>query len=297
MKRLLLLAVVIVIIAMLVMVARRWWQAGASRDRPGTGRPSSGQGWLLLLLPLPVAAAAAVSLARGQLVPLLGNTLGYGLFLGGALLIRRGRLSRSPILGERWPWKTLGGGLIGLATGMTAWLGVGHHPAIAAAFGLTALLGCYLTYGFDRLLASGAGAGARISGHTRATLVDAERSIIAIEQASQDLRQPELDTRLRRIAELARGILERIKEDPRDLRQARRFLNLYLDGVQRVVEGYVKTHGRIAAPQLEERFRHALVTIEDAFQAQQETLLQSDLDDLDVQIEVLTEQLKREGII
>jgi len=74
-------------------------------------------------------------------------------------------------------------------------------------------------------------------------------------------------------------------------------LRVSLDGVQRVVEGYVRTHGRIAAPQLEERFRHALVTIEDAFQAQQQTLLQSDLDDLDVQIEVLTEQLKREGII
>jgi len=294
MKRLLILAVVIAIVAMLAIAVWRRWQPGASRDRSRAMLTSSGQAWLLLLLPLPVAAAAVVSLARGQLLPLLGNSLGYGLFMAGALLVRRARLSGSTIIGERWPWRTLGAGLIALATATTAWLGVGHHPAIAAIFGLTALLGCYLTYGFDPILISG---GRRISGHARATLADAERSIVAIEQASHDLRQPELDSRLRRIAELARGILERIKEDPRDLRQARRFLNLYLDGVQRVVEGYVRTHGRIAAPQLEERFRHALVTIEDAFQAQQQTLLQSDLDDLDVQIEVLTEQLKREGII
>jgi hypothetical protein len=294
MKRLLILAVIIAIVAMLAIAVWRRWQPGASRERSSAMLTSSGQAWLLLLLPLPVAAAAVVSLARGQLLPLLGNSLGYGLFLAGALLVRRGRLSGSTIIGERWPWRTLGAGLIALATATTAWLGVGHHPAIAAVFGLTALLGCYLTYGFDSILISG---GHRISGHALATLADAERSIVAIEQASHELRQPELDARLRRIAELARGILQRIKDDPRDLRQARRFLNLYLDGVQRVVEGYVRTHGRIAAPQLEERFRHALVTIEDAFQAQQQTLLQSDLDDLDIQIEVLTEQLKREGII
>ena len=41
----------------LVLVARRWWQAGTSPDRPGAGRPSSRQVWLLLLL-LPLAALA-----------------------------------------------------------------------------------------------------------------------------------------------------------------------------------------------------------------------------------------------
>ena len=296
MKRLLLLAAVVLIAATLLLLLWRRVSGSTPEDGHGTARPSPATGWLLFLLPVPVAAAAAVSLARGQLVPFLGDAIGYGLFLGGALLVRRGLLSGGDAAGPRWPFKTLGGAVIGLATGTTAWLGVGHHPAIAAAFALVAWVGCHLTYGDDldalrRLRRRGIGR------HTRATLAQAEGSIAAIEQASREIRQPELDTRLRRVIGLAREILSRLEDDPRELRRARKFLSVYLDGVERVVAGYAKTHTQVAAPDLDERFRHALVTIEAVFREQQQKLLESDVQDLDVQIEVLTQQLEREGII
>jgi hypothetical protein len=294
MTRLLLLGAFALIAAMVAMLLWQRLTNGPSRQRADAAQPSSASGWLLFLLPLPVAVAAAVSLAQGQLVALLGNTLGYGLFLGGALLVRRGLLSAGKSSAAAWPIKTSGSALVSLATGITAWLGVGHHPAIAVAFGLVALLGCYLTYGFD-LQASRRALG--IGQQDRTTLTQAERSIAAIEQASRDIEQPELDARLRRIAELARAVLNRLEDDPRDLRRARKFLNVYLDGVKSVVEGYAKTHGRVDAPELDERFRHALITVEDAFREQEQTLLESDVDQLDLQIEVLTQQLKREGII
>ncbi len=93
-------------------------------------------------------------MARGLLVPMIGNAVGYGLFLGGAWLLWRGLVSeavyeRRLVAKTPWPLKTVGGGLIGLGTGLTAWLGVGHHPGIAFAFGLVALLGCRLFYGVD----------------------------------------------------------------------------------------------------------------------------------------------------
>ena len=296
MKRLLLLTVIVLIATALVMLLWRRLQNNAPRQPPDAARPSSQSGWLLFLLPLPVAAAAVVSLAQGHLVALLGNSIGYGLFLGGALLVRRGSLSAGKASVAGWPMKTLGSALVALATGITAWLGVGHHPAIAVAFALLALLGCYLTYGFDlhlqrrrRFLGVGK--------HDRIALMQAERSISAIEQAIRDIRQPELEARLRRIAALATAILNRLEQDPHRLRRARKFLNVYLDGVKSVVEGYAKTHAQVNAPELDERFRHALITVEDAFREQQQRLLDSDVDDLDVQIEVLTQQLKREGIV
>lgn len=271
---------------------RRWAKAGPARRRGITNRPPVTL-WLLFLLPLPVAAAAAISLARGQLVALLGNALGYGLLLGGTLLLWRG-LAITGGAG-RWPRKTLGSALIGLGTGITAWLGVGHGPAIAAAFALVATLGCALTFGID--LGRRRAVGAGIGDQARAALDRAGRAIVAIDQAARVIRQPELNARLRRIAESAREVLQQIEDDPRDLRRARKFLNVYLDGVQRVVEGYAKTHGQVDAPRLDERFRQALITVEDAFQAQRQTLLQRDIEDLDVQIEVLTRQLEREGIL
>jgi hypothetical protein len=294
MKRLLLLTVIVLIATALVVLLWRRLQNNAPRKPPDAARPSSQSGWLLFLLPLPVAAAAVVSLAQGHLVALLGNSIGYGLFLGGALLVRRGSLSAGKASLVAWPMKTLGSALVALATGTTAWLGVGHHPAIAVAFALLALLGCYLTYGFDlqrsrRFL--------DIGKHYRIALTQAERSIAAIEQAIRDIHQPELEARLRRIAALAMAILNRLEQNPHGLRRARKFLNVYLDGVKSVVEGYARTHAQVNAPELDERFRHALITVEDAFREQQQRLLDSDVDDLDVQIEVLTQQLKREGIV
>jgi hypothetical protein len=294
MKRLLLLTVIVLIATALVVLLWRRLQNNAPRKPPDAARPSSQSGWLLFLLPLPVAAAAVVSLAQGHLVALLGNSIGYGLFLGGALLVRRGSLSAGKASLVAWPMKTLGSALVALATGTIAWLGVGHHPAIAVAFALLALLGCYLTYGFDlqrsrRFL--------DIGKHYRIALTQAERSIAAIEQAIRDIQQPELEARLRRIAALAMAILNRLEQNPHGLRRARKFLNVYLDGVKSVVEGYARTHAQVNAPELDERFRHALITVEDAFREQQQRLLDSDVDDLDVQIEVLTQQLKREGIV
>ncbi|WP_295581099.1 5-bromo-4-chloroindolyl phosphate hydrolysis family protein [uncultured Lamprocystis sp.] len=273
------------------------WQRLMRRDAgpDAAASPSPVAGLLLFLVPLPVAAAAVVALARGQLWPLLGDLLGYGLFLGGALLVRRGVRFPGGAAGVRRPFKLLGSVLIGLATGVTAWLGVGHHPAIAVAFALVALLGCYLTYGFDWYPGRSNGRG--LSKQAGAALAQAQQTLIAIEQAGRDIRQPDLGARLRRIIGLARAILSRLEDDPRDLRRARKFLNVYLDGVQHVVAGYAKTHQHISTPELDERFLRALITVEAVFREQQQALLASDLDQLDVQLEVLTQQLQREGII
>jgi len=293
MPRLLLLTAVFLVAATGLLLL---WRHVMRRDAgPDAASPSPLAGLLLFLVPLPVAAAAVVALAQGQIWPLLGNTLGYGLFLGGALLVRRGLLFPGGAAGVRHPFKLLGSALIGVATGVTAWLGVGHHPAIAIAFALVALLGCYLTYGFDWFPV-------RSNDHAlgkqaRAALEQAQETITAIEQAGRAIRQPDLGARLRRITELAHAILNRLEDDPRDLRRARKFLIVYLDGVQRVVAGYAKTHQHISAPDIDERFLRALITVEEVFREQQQALLASDLDQLDVQLEVLTLQLQREGII
>ena len=305
MGRFLLLAGAVLASSVALILFLKWKiQTMAERYRLPSGQLPSAKGVLMFLLPLPVLAAAVVSLARGQLGPLIGDAAGYSLFLSGALLLRRGLLSegeydRRRIAKVPWPLKTLGGGLIGLATAVTAWLGAGHHPAIAAAFGLAALLGCYLNYGFDPRVAKRVtdGYGVDTTDQVLEALAQAERSIVAIEQAGRDIRNAELNDRLRRIAKLARDILKLLEEDPRDLRRARKFLNVYLDGAQKVTEGYAKTHARVAAPDLDDNFRRVLATIEEVFQEQQQKLLETDITDLDVQIEVLATQLKREGVI
>ena len=305
MGRLLLLASVVLIpLTALILLIQRTTRSMAERFQQIPSPFQALKGILMFLLPLPVLIAAAVSLRRDSLNGLIGNTAGYGLFLAGALLLRHGLLSeveydRRRVARAPWPFKTLGGAVIALATSVTAWLGAGHHLVIAAAFGLVALFGCYLSYGFDpytakRFTDSG---GIDTTDRVLETLAQAECGIAAIEQATRDIRNAELNSRLRRIVALAQQILSLLAEDPRDLRRARKFLNVYLDGAKQVTEGYAKTHGRVSAPELEDNFRQALIKIEEVFTEQQQKLLESDVSDLDVRIEVLTTELKQEGVL
>lgn len=301
MKRLLLLVMFLVVaVAILMLLWRRLSGPGKAEDEV-TKTAAAQQDWPLFVLPLPAAVAALVALLGGQLGMLLGDLMGYGLMLGGALLVRLGLGNeRSAIGTARW-WhlapKTLGALILALGSGITAWLGAGHHPGIALAFALLTLLGFHLVYGLDLSFQHRLRRPSGLGAQGAASLREAARAIAAIEQARLEIRQPELDTRLANITALARQILERVEDDPRDLWRARKFLTVYLEGVQRVVEGYAKTHGRVAAPELDQRFRHALETVEAAFREQHQVLLERDVEDLDVQIEVLTQQLEREGIL
>jgi hypothetical protein len=300
MKRLLLLLIVFAVAAALVAVVWRWINGQAADEPEAAEGAGAAPEWPLFVLSLPAAAAALVALIRGQLALLLGDVLGYSLLLGGALLARRGLDGTAAVPGagtwwRRWSPKTAGAGLLALGSGVTAWLGAGHHPAIAVVFALVTLLGFHLVYGLDLAMLRRRPPGLGRSGSE--SLRRAAGSIAAIEQASRNIRQPELDSRLARIATLARQILARVQDDPRDLWRARKFLNVYLDGVQRVVEGYAGTHGEVATPELEQRFRHALETVEAAFREQHQVLLERDVEDLDVPIAVRTRQLAREGTL
>jgi hypothetical protein len=156
----LLLVAILTAIAVLILVVRsRLLGTDKSGIRSRISRIRQ-RAFLMFLLTLPVLIAAVVAMARGLLMPMIGNAVGYGLLLGGAWLLWRGLVAeadyeRRLVAKTPWPLKASGGVLIGLGTGLTAWLGVGHHPGIAFAFGVVALLGCRLFYGGDPAPPSG----------------------------------------------------------------------------------------------------------------------------------------------
>jgi hypothetical protein len=204
---------------------------------------------LLWLLPLPLIPATLIALASGQFSTFLANASAYGLFVGGAILVRNGfqqevsqKQQRFQTV-ARFPFKTAGGLTTGLATALTAWGGAGHSPAVALAFGVGAFAAFVLLYGLDPRRESSVVEGGHANAERVAeALQQAEQRILAIDQARAQLKQPEMDQRLRRITALARDILAEIARDPRDLRRARKFLTTYLDGAQRVIAGYAKAH-------------------------------------------------------
>lgn len=260
---------------------------------------------LLFLLPLPVLLATVFALGRGDLLASIINGTAYALYLSGALLTRFGlrnaaiyerrKVARAPA----YPLKLWGAVTTAFATGFTALFAANHRFSIAVGFALGAFFGCYLMYGFDPRSAKQAvdAQGIDTTDQVTRALQRAEAMLAAIEQASHRIKNPELTGRLRRITELARQILMDLEEDPRDLYRARKFLNVYLEGAQQVTQGYARTHSQADSEELEAKFRRVLITIEDVFQEQRQKLLEHDVVDLDVQIEVLSKQLKREGVV
>lgn len=270
----------------------------------GKGRQFRPKGLLLFMLPMPLLLATLTALASGRVAALLANGIGFGLFLVAAWLTRVGmqdeqrpseaRFNRP----TRLPLKNLGGGVLGVATGFAALFAAGHGITISIAFAFVAMLAFHLLYGFQ---APRRPVAISIDDKAEAKVVeialrDAERHLTAIGHAADGLPDRELQERLNRIAGKGRGILQQIADKPGTLRRARKFLTVYLDGVREVTQGYAKTHQVADSSTLDRNFREVLASIEGVFDEQRRKLLETDVMDLDIQIEVLKKQIEQEGL-
>lgn len=262
------------------------------------------KGLLLYFLPLAAVPATVIAFGKGHLVGIFANGGSYTLYLLAAILLRRGLVEEAKYHDKRisnppkWALKTYAAILVAIATTLIAWLGANYTVLVSIAFGVGALLGMYLTYGFDpRIEKMVTGSHGYSAAEITETIATAEQIITQIEHANQRIDNTEFNSRIIRICGAAREVLEVIEQDPGDIRRARKFLNVYLVGARKVSEGYAKTHEKMESDELEQNFRNILVTIEKVFREQKQKLLENDFFDLDVQMEVLATQLKREGIL
>jgi 5-bromo-4-chloroindolyl phosphate hydrolysis protein len=262
------------------------------------------RGVWLFLLPMPLLGAAVIALAKGALLKLVVNSVALAIMLYAAILARKGLAKeaeynhRKVATAPRYPLKTAAAGLIALATTTVAYFSVDYSLTIAVCFGIGAFVGFYLLYGLDPREEKAVKISHGLTTEDVVRAVDeGRRAIASIEDANSRLNNPELSHRLERITELANKILTAIEEEPRDLRRARKFLTVYLDGAKRVTEGYARLHGNGQVGELEDNFRRVLVTIERVFNEQYARLQENNVLDLDVQIEVLKTQLEQEGVV
>lgn len=265
---------------------------------------SKAVGLALFILPLPLLLKAILSLWTGNAEALLVSGGSWALFTLAAVLARRGLQAElleaeRPFLSRRArSLKTAGGITLAVATMVAALFAASHTVFIALAFGALAALGYNLLYGFG---SKGEARPAQIddlAAEAEPLLREGWRRLEQIEVASRQIGSGEFRHRLSNIVRGAERILKLLAEDPRDLRRARKFLTVYLDGAQKITEDYARTHTQQAASaELEHTFRTLLVDMENTCDEQYRKLLQHDVSDLEVQIEVLSTRLRREGVL
>jgi 5-bromo-4-chloroindolyl phosphate hydrolysis protein len=262
--------------------------------------------WALKIAAVAFAGPFTLALLRGAPTDALALAAAMALLFGGGQLVARGcreeaeREGRTLALSET-PWKTLGAIAVGIAAFLIS-LGAAHDGTLMAIlFGVLTGGACALTYGLDqrvdrRAIAAAAQRAGLRGKDVIGALEEAHRKVHAIQDAAQGLHSRELKARLDRICRQAQTILDQLEQNPNKLSRARRFLVTYLDGTRDVVTRYAQQQKDLADTPLAGNFRNVLDTVEKVFAEQEELLRRDDQLNLEVQIEVLETQLKREGV-
>lgn len=209
----------------------------------------SAAAFFLFLLPTPVLIRAIFAIFGGKILLLAWCLILYAVFIVGATLVKRGlaleaqykarRIAKASLL----PYKTAGSLVLGLATIATAWGLVGHGLFLSIAFGIGAVAGSLMLYGLDPMGAKGVSTDGGVdSVKVVAALETARSKLDRIEKAAWNIRNREFQRRIKSILGSAYLVLDEIEKDPRDLRRARKFLNVYLDGAVEVTERYAATY-------------------------------------------------------
>ncbi|MDJ0655031.1 MAG: 5-bromo-4-chloroindolyl phosphate hydrolysis family protein [Xanthomonadales bacterium] len=259
---------------------------------------SGPRGLLLFLLPLPLVAVLLAALVQGELLRALLSGGSLAMFYTAGAWMRRGLQEETAFFERKYateapfPRKTLASLLVGAGTFVTAQFLAGIPLLETIGYSLGSVVGSLLVYGLDPRKPRSAGLDKTLA----EALAVAEQQILEIELANSDIKCPELTERMDRITDKAREILDVLIHKPQAASEARRFLSSYLEGAERVTKGYAGTHRKAGSQELEDNFRKVLITIEDVFEEQHQRLMEDELTDLDVQIEVLKTQLKREGV-
>lgn len=281
-------------------------RGGARKYNPeDTKRLPKTRALLLFLLPLPLLLASLIALFRDdKALVALGSGVAFAIIMVSANLMRKGVSIEAEAMRRRIvrrssmiPYKMLSAGLLGAGIFIGAKLGSGETLISSILLGVVAFVGAVLVYGRDpSRTAPDMPAIGVTSEEVLEILNEADAKILAIEAARDRIHNVELKDRLKTIVSGVREIMGIIEDDPRDLRGARKFLKVYLDGAQRVTEGYADTHKYGDNGVLENNFRNVLNTIETVIGEQKIKLRENNLTELDVQIEVLQLQLEKEGV-
>ena len=122
----------------------------------------------------------------------------------------------------------------------------------------------------------------------------------AVLDMSNEIPKQSVRTKVEQLCRTGEHIVAELGREPRQVELARAFLTYYLEAAQRIVKRYVEL-GRRESPAQEvrdtlERAEVSLDSIQRAFDQQLAALLQSDIIDLDSEIELLEKTVQMDGM-
>lgn len=272
--------------------------------RNRTARRVSLRARLLFLAPLPLLFAGLGSITRGSASEMLGELGGFAGLMLAAWLLNEGlraeeayaarAVARPPAI----PRKLFAAILTGASV---AWAGVaslGNPLPGALAFGVLAGAAHLLAFGIDPLRKKGLEGIDEFATDRVARAIDqAEELVRQIGDASKRIGDRRLEGRVDRLCDQAREVFRVVERDPRDLSRARTFLSVYLLGLRDATVKFADVWSRSRDPEARKAYEDLLGDLEQSFTTQRTHLLEDDRSSLDIEIEVLRDRLKQDGLV
>ncbi len=236
------------------------------------------------------AVSMALGLAAAGTLALAAWLLREGLRAEAAYAARR--VARRPVL----PRKMLASLLTGIGAGLAAYK---TEPGLVAPllYGGAALGLHALAFGIDPLRDKGMeGIDTFQQDRVARAVAEAEGYLSAMSEAVRRAGDRKIEARVERFQKTARDLFRTVEEDPRDLTGARKYMSVYLMGARDATIKFADLHARHPDRKARADYTALLNDLEQNFAARTRKMLTDDHSDLTIEIEVLRDRLKREGV-
>ncbi|CUH60318.1 5-bromo-4-chloroindolyl phosphate hydrolysis family protein [Thalassobacter stenotrophicus] len=276
-------------------------QPGAKPSPLASAKPSRHRLRLLILflLPLPLLflglgkppLAMAVDFTAAATLIFAAWLLQEGLKAENAFNDRK--IARRPA----FPRKICASVLTGIGIALATMDGLSGIPG-AALYGIVGGILHSFSFGIDPLRDKGMEGIDTFQTERVATALDkAEGYLAEMKDAALRAGDRGVMARVDRFQTTARVMFRTVEEDPRDLSAARKFLGIYLVAARDATVKFADLFAQTRDAQTLADYDALLTDLEASFEAKREKLLVADRSDLDIEIEVLRDRLKRDGLL
>lgn len=137
-------------------------------------------------------------------------------------------------------------------------------------------------------------------GELKRIVREGKEQVSRIEEIGLKIMDHKVRVEILEICSVAGDIFDNFIKDPRDIKESRRFLIYYLDTTERIVSKYYElsraTYLSDDAKKTLKNVESTLVLIKDSFRNHLKKLTENDVLDLEAEVKVLQNTIKREGI-
>ena len=269
-----------------------------SHYSPILGQWKRKRGWFFYFFLLPLFFAVIFPLFALNLKALLLNSVAFLLMYTAFRVARKGfeqedayheaKLAKAPKI----PFKQFAAVLLAVTVFYTAHV-AGNYTLFNSLFlSAVSFAGFLLYYGADPRKDKLKDFGDISSGIVLDMLNETEKKIADITKAADNIEDRPLHDKVQLAVKRSQMILDALTDDPRDIRAARKFLVVYLDGIADVIHSYNTVEEKNIDTATKEKLLTLMDDVEAHLAKELKRLKAGDRFDLDVNIDTLKEQIK-----